>query len=76
MENKETLKNYILHEIRNANLLTLKAEIITSIFQGKEVENIENPNKMKNQNIKTALFFTILLTAIVTIHLLTPTQYR
>jgi hypothetical protein len=31
---------------------------------------------MKNQNFKTALFFTILFVAIITIHLLTPTQYR
>jgi len=31
---------------------------------------------MKNQNLKTALFFTILFLAIVTIHILTPQNYK
>jgi len=31
---------------------------------------------MKKETLKTALFFTILFVAIITIHLLTPTQYR
>jgi hypothetical protein len=31
---------------------------------------------MKKQTFKTALFFTIILVTIVTIHLLTPQNYR
>jgi hypothetical protein len=31
---------------------------------------------MKNQNFKAAVFFLVVLTLIVTIHLLTPTNYR
>lgn len=31
---------------------------------------------MKTQNFKAALFFTIILVTIVTIHLLTPVHYR
>lgn len=31
---------------------------------------------MKKENLKTALFFTIILVTIITIHILTPTQYR
>jgi hypothetical protein len=59
MENKETLKNYILHEIRNANLLTLKAEIITSIFQGKKVENIEDAFNEFSINLENQIILGI-----------------
>jgi hypothetical protein len=59
MENKETLKNYILHEIRNANLLTLKAEIITSIFQGKQVENIEKAFNEFSTNLENQIILAI-----------------
>ena len=31
---------------------------------------------MKTETLKTALFFTIILVTIVTIHLLTPVNYR
>jgi hypothetical protein len=31
---------------------------------------------MKNQNFKTALFFSIIFIAIVTIHILTPQMYK
>ena len=59
MKNKETLKNYILHEIRNANLLTLKAEIIISIFQGKQVENIENAFNKFSTNLENQIILAI-----------------
>lgn len=59
MENKETLKNYILHEIRNSNLLTLKAEIIISIFQGEQVENIENAFNEFSINLENQIILAI-----------------
>ena len=31
---------------------------------------------MKTQNFKAALFFTVILVSIITIHLLTPQNYR
>ena len=31
---------------------------------------------MKNQNFKTAIFFGTILVLIITIHLLTPIQYK
>ena len=59
MENKETLKNYILHEIRNGNLLTLKAEIIIASFEGKEVENIENAFNQFSINLENQIILAI-----------------
>jgi hypothetical protein len=31
---------------------------------------------MKNQNLKTALFFSLIFIAIVTVHILTPNVYK
>ena len=36
----------------------------------------KNLNNMKAQTFKAALFFTIILVTIITIHLLTPIQYK
>lgn len=59
MKNNENLKNYILHEIRNGNLLKLKSEIVISIFEGKKVENIEAAFNEFSTNLENQIILAI-----------------
>ena len=55
----EDLKNSILHEIRNGNLLILKAEILTSFFKGENVENIEQAYNKFALNLESEIILAI-----------------
>ena len=59
MKNKEDLKNSILHEIRNGNLLILKAEILTSFFKGENINNIEQAYNKFSLNLENEIILAI-----------------
>ena len=55
----EDLKNSILHEIRNGNLLILKAEILTSFFKGENINNIEQAYNKFALNLESEIILAI-----------------